>query len=109
MTRDQFAEGELVEATHFEKFDTDPTSTVDQRAMADLGVQNDALRATRRTQLDHNATHGVRHLVDEEQPCPLCRDVDDATAKPQRWTLHAIAGVQLDGMPFGKRARLYDV
>ena len=109
MTRDQFAEGELVEATHIEKFDTDPTSTVDQRTMADFGVQHDAVRATRRTQLDHNPTHGVRQLIDEEQTCSLRRDVDDATAKPQRWSLHSIAGVQLDGMPFGKRARLYDV
>ena len=77
--------------------------------MADFGVQHDAVRATRRTQLDHNPTHGVRQLIDEEQTCSLRRDVDDATAKPQGWPLHAIAGVQLDGMPFGKRACLYDV
>ncbi len=109
VTRDQGAESELVEASHIEEFDADPMFTVDQRTMADFCVQHDAVGATGRTQLDNNPTHGIRQLVDEEQTCSLRRDVDDATAKPQWRSLCAIEGVQLNGMPFGKRARLYEV
>jgi hypothetical protein len=49
VTRDQGAEGELVEASHIEEFDADPMVTVDQRTMADYGVQHDAVAATGRT------------------------------------------------------------
>ena len=109
VTRDQGAEGELVEASHIEEFDADPMFTVDQRTMADFGVQHDAVGATGWTQLDDDPTHGIGQFVDEEQTRSLRRDVDDATAKPQRWSLDAIEGVQLNGMPFGKRARVYEV